>query len=938
MEDHYNNNNNNNHNNAILISPPNSNGSNSTSHATAPGNGNGHGHGNGNEHEDDDGSDYHTPIQHHHRQYPEDDDNDDDDNDGEESESSSTIKPVMEGGIENSPNDSELGSMPSPPETADHDRFIREHGGGGVGGVEVGVGVGNGSGSENEGIGSDEGVDDDKNNNAKKGLDDDNNDNKIDNSAKNDPKENNKNNNENNNENENEEDIDVESPPDNARIYNKAKAGKSFDNIEFMRQPLQMESARKKDYYLNAPPHKQQQQQQHQPDNEKKISHDHDHDAHGEDGQTSGGDNNNHLKGKEETNNDEKVEIGNHNGNHANSNGHSSANINARTGADVNENTNAVINAGGDSDDDIEILEVKQPLHADAHSSSNGNVNGITAQTNEHQNQQQYRQHQQSQLQSQQQYNQGQQQYSQHQHQQQQQQPQNPQFPGIIERHPYHVPVPPGHQSTWQHLWPKAIANGPAPMMRTTNETRAYRLTLLSNTEFTITAVTHHTNSFDFVPTLFGLRKPIKEITKTHASNNEKAIMEEGRWRIPLSIYQVFVTYLNNEPNTVVYGIPNAQLQIASLGKAAAERGYPTPQELISRGVPSGLAHALAPYQRGGVDFVMQRHGRALIADEMGLGKTVQGIAAMACFGDEWPVLVLSPSTARYHWEAEFNNWLGKDSDVNNQDQVQEKGGESKGEDLEEFVEDLIGEGSSSSGNDNAIDSSDYFKFEEEKKAGEEGFETEEHTMSKKRKLNSSNNDDNNEQQDSKKMKEGAKSPTMALLEPHEINVLTTSSETIIKAHTRVVVISYGLIPNLIKRNALFPGQFKCIIVDESHMLKNKKSKRTLAVLPLLKGAKRVVMLSGTPALSKAEELFPQLNALGAHKGWWDNEAEFHEKYVKDKYSDPSFAELHTLLTSTVMIRRLKHNILKDMPSKLRENVVSEHERNSCGVWSGSVN
>jgi hypothetical protein len=28
-------------------------------------------------------------------------------------------------------------------------------------------------------------------------------------------------------------------------------------------------------------------------------------------------------------------------------------------------------------------------------------------------------------------------------------------------------------------------------------------------------------------------------------------------------------------------------------------------------------------------------------------------------YHEEWPLLVLSPSSARYHWEAEFQQWLG---------------------------------------------------------------------------------------------------------------------------------------------------------------------------------------------------------------------------------------------------------------------------------------
>jgi hypothetical protein len=68
----------------------------------------------------------------------------------------------------------------------------------------------------------------------------------------------------------------------------------------------------------------------------------------------------------------------------------------------------------------------------------------------------------------------------------------------------------------------------------------------------------------------------------------------------------------------VVEGIPEDQLKIASLGRARLDKSYPTPEKLISCGVPLGLSNALAPYQRGGVDFVLERKGRALIADEMG--------------------------------------------------------------------------------------------------------------------------------------------------------------------------------------------------------------------------------------------------------------------------------------------------------------------------------
>ena len=66
-----------------------------------------------------------------------------------------------------------------------------------------------------------------------------------------------------------------------------------------------------------------------------------------------------------------------------------------------------------------------------------------------------------------------------------------------------------------------------------------------------------------------------------------------------------------------VKGIPEDQLKIASLGKARLEKGFPSAQKICSYGVPKGLAKALAPFQRGGVEFVFEKEGRALIADGM---------------------------------------------------------------------------------------------------------------------------------------------------------------------------------------------------------------------------------------------------------------------------------------------------------------------------------
>ena len=51
------------------------------------------------------------------------------------------------------------------------------------------------------------------------------------------------------------------------------------------------------------------------------------------------------------------------------------------------------------------------------------------------------------------------------------------------------------------------------------------------------------------------------------------------------------------------------------------------------------------------------------------LGKTIQAIGIVSAYPNEWPVLIVAPSTARYHWKAEIKQWLfpesvDKDEDI----------------------------------------------------------------------------------------------------------------------------------------------------------------------------------------------------------------------------------------------------------------------------------
>ena len=56
------------------------------------------------------------------------------------------------------------------------------------------------------------------------------------------------------------------------------------------------------------------------------------------------------------------------------------------------------------------------------------------------------------------------------------------------------------------------------------------------------------------------------------------------------------------------------------------KKTYATVSKVLTRHVSPIVASELAPYQWGGVEFILDKEGRELLVDEMGLGKTIQVI------------------------------------------------------------------------------------------------------------------------------------------------------------------------------------------------------------------------------------------------------------------------------------------------------------------------
>lgn len=212
-----------------------------------------------------------------------------------------------------------------------------------------------------------------------------------------------------------------------------------------------------------------------------------------------------------------------------------------------------------------------------------------------------------------------------------------------------HVDNVPGHIPTWEFPIPEQ-KRAPQRQRYVPNAIKAsaFKLSLLSCSDFTITPIQRPDEWNGPRGSLAGLRIHIKKAAKPYGGakferadddgndNDDKngdstegvaPVGPAGRWRIPLGAYGGLVGYLTtlvDEQGRRAYveEIPIRNLQMATLGRELKNKAYPSARALIDEGVPSGIAKAMAPYQRGGVDFALHQDGRVLIADEMGLGKS----------------------------------------------------------------------------------------------------------------------------------------------------------------------------------------------------------------------------------------------------------------------------------------------------------------------------
>ncbi|CAJ1337826.1 unnamed protein product [Effrenium voratum] len=162
---------------------------------------------------------------------------------------------------------------------------------------------------------------------------------------------------------------------------------------------------------------------------------------------------------------------------------------------------------------------------------------------------------------------------------------------------------------------------------------------------------------------------------------------------------------------------------------------------------------------------------------------------------------------------------------------------------------------------------------------------------------------------------------------PHMANeVQALSSETLKKPNLSrdwcrklISVVSYAQAtrnPRLTRRPDGSP--YQVVILDEAHSVKNPQTRRSQVLLPVCQDAKRCLLLTGTPVLNSASEIWTLMSALDMAIPSYDDfcvryckfkkvEEEDGEKYVP--FGAQREDELHAAFSS-YLVRKKKEEVL----------------------------
>jgi hypothetical protein len=146
---------------------------------------------------------------------------------------------------------------------------------------------------------------------------------------------------------------------------------------------------------------------------------------------------------------------------------------------------------------------------------------------------------------------------------------------------------------------------------------------------------------------------------------------------------------------------------------------------------------------------------------------------------------------------------------------------------------------------------------------------------------------------------------------PHRTRNVVSGRGTV-PVSAEITIVNYEVVAD--HTASLLRARPRALVLDESHWCKNPRAKRTRAVARLSKAlapeALRVA-LTGTPVMNRPDELVPQLRIIGRLEEFGSG-AQFARRFRGQDVEE----RLHWHLRRTCFVRRLKKDVLPQLPAK----------------------
>ena len=116
---------------------------------------------------------------------------------------------------------------------------------------------------------------------------------------------------------------------------------------------------------------------------------------------------------------------------------------------------------------------------------------------------------------------------------------------------------------------------------------------------------------------------------------------------------------------------------------------------------------------------------------------------------------------------------------------------------------------------------------------------------------------------------------------------------------------------------------FKSVIIDESHKCKTSSTQQSKFVQGICIGKEYVIELTGTPVVNNNIDLIQQLNIMNRLEDF-GGYTKFMARYCAGMHKSSHLKELNYLLRKNCFVRRLKKNVLLQLPEKTRSYLVTD--------------